>query len=212
MAEQPLPESQETARSAGNVVPLLEDTSPEGIPAISAAAASADTADSLFEEAAPELIAASGADPFADFQEAKTVPPSSPNRLELIPAAAPASSAPANSDGATDQEWLFSEPGEETASLLAQVTPLEQEMIAQQDPSDDPLLEAAAPAGLDLQDALPELHEAPVVDLHREAAAEIPAPCLTTLAGPLVPGQIQYIVLVIDGRTYRLQLQLERMD
>lgn len=212
LAEHALPEPEELALPADRAAPLFEDTSPDVIPALSVATASAETADSLFEEAAPELIAASGADPFADLQEMNVGLPSSPNPPEFTPAIFAAPSMPANFDGTTDPEWLFSEPGEETASLLAQVTPLEQAMHAQPYSSDEFLLEPAGSLGLGLAEGIPELYEAPVEVLRAETAAAIPAPVLTIPAAHLEPGQVHSVVLVIDGRTYRLQLQLERMD
>lgn len=214
LAAHPLPRTLEMPGPVDGERPPLDDTAPNALaPASAGPAASAGDADSLFEEAAPELTAASGADPFGELEEMARLEGATPApRLEVVPAAPATPQAPFHAVEGMAPEWLFSEPGEETASLLAQSAPLDGAMGSDGEPEEELLLEPAASAVFGSLQSLPDEGRASVAEPLPKGDEGTPGPVAATPALSLAPGQVQSVTLVIDGKSYRLQLRLDRMD
>jgi hypothetical protein len=180
---------------------ISQDTSPGFTPEPLERERGEEAVSPLFGDTSPELAVGPETDPFAEAQPLVT---------HLAP------DLPASSLEGTHKsqapEWLFSEPGDDTASLLAVATPIE---------------DAVMPAG-DLPEELFQDPEGPLVP---EALQETPAlegdEIIATLAQERseeedVPGDIPKIRvalgrvhqmdLVVAGRTYRLKIQLEEID
>jgi mutual gliding-motility protein MglA len=143
----------------------------------------------LQEEADQELVAA-GSDPFAEADLFGAAPDTG---LE-----APAAPVEAKAD----PEWLFTEAGEETSSLLKQDAVFD--AVVAVDPVPPP---AAAEDAFDPPEAHPplELEEVPLSPGAELSPEDVPAIHLT-------PGRPYEADLVVGGKKFRLKIQLEPLD
>ena len=112
----------------------------------------------------------------------------------------------------TAPEWLFSEPGDDTASLLAVVAPIEDAVIPGRDLPEELFKDSEGPLEPDSVPELPVLEGDEVLATLAQEGAErddVPADVPKIL---MALGQVQQMDLVIAGRTYRLKIQLEEID
>jgi hypothetical protein len=160
-----------------------------------------EAAASLFRGEAPELSAESAVDPFAVLQGMEAD--------FAVTTASPDSDGPFQG---TDPEWLFTEPGEDTASLLAHADPIEDSVIPEEVLPADPFDQPEGLLELDLVREHPAQEEAPPQEPSVEPRAEIPAAFEGVPKLHMVAGQVLDVNLVIAERTYRLRIQLEQID
>lgn len=117
----------------------------------------------------------------------------------------------------TAPEWLFSQPGDDTASLLAVSTPIEDAvvldaLVPEKGSPEELFYEPDRASESDSLQELPALEGDEVLATleqegpkREEAPGHIPRLVLT-------PGQAQEMDIVIAGRTYRLKIQLQEID
>jgi signal recognition particle receptor subunit beta len=180
---------------------LSQDTSPGFFPAPLEQQEGAEAESALFGDNTSELVVGLETDPFTE-----------PEVLETASASGLPASAPRGTLQSAAPEWLFSEPGDDTASLLAVATPIEDAVTPREDLPDELFKDTE---GSPEPDALPEIPALEGDEIIAALAQESDEDYELAGAIPklhMAMGQVKKIDLVIAGRTYRLKIQLETID
>ena len=179
---------------------ISQDTSPGFTPPLGPQCGE-EPVSALFGDDSSELAVGSAPDPFAE-----------PQVLETELAASSPDPAPAGPLQSTAPEWLFSEPGDDTASLLAVANPIGDEVIAREDLAEQLF---SPPEGLRERDTvqeLPALEGDEVLATLAQEAVEIDGTPEDIPKILMESGRVFQLDLSIAGRTYRLKIQLEEID
>jgi len=179
---------------------ISQDTSPGFTPPLGPQCGE-EPVSALFGDDSSELSVGSAPDPFAE-----------PQVLETELAASSPDPAPAGPLQSTAPEWLFSEPGDDTASLLAVANPIGDEVIAREDLAEQLF---SPPEGLRERDTvqeLPALEGDEVLATLAQEAVEIDGTPEDIPKILMESGRVFQLDLSIAGRTYRLKIQLEEID
>ena len=191
----------EVSQARGAVQMISQDTSPGFTPPLGPQDGE-EAVSALFGDDSSELAVGLEADLFAEPQ----VPETESGANSSVP-------APEGPLQTTAPEWLFSEPGEDTASLLAVATPIEDAVVHGTGPPEELFYEPDRKSEPDSLQEVPAFEGDEVIaTLAQEGADSSDVVSGDIPKFLMASGQIQQMDLVIAGRTYRLKIQLEEID